>query len=259
MSTVTPDPTVAAFIARLKAAVVLAEAWTQGDVALDVVGSAGTYPSLAKLMKSTQDSINALLTNPTLLGTGGFTPPKGTTAQREANATKGRIRYNTTLDCLEALTANGWLPLQNLLLSSYRGSVTPSTGTTRVPFDTTAPLITEGTQLWTTTITPKVVGAVMTIDFSTMTDCSSSSGVVTMNLYKGSVLIGTASTGTSGLSGNKPNGVRLLVNDPVVALTPVTYSCRIGSDVGTWYQGRGSSATLGGLQTNGWKIDEVLP
>jgi hypothetical protein len=255
MSTVTPDPTVVAVIARLKAAVALAEAWTQGDVALDVVGTAGTYPSLAKLMKSTQDQINALLTNPTLLGTGGFTPPKGTTAQREAAAAKGRVRYNTTLDTIEILTANGWLSLQNLVISTYRGSVVPSTGTTRIPYDTTPPAVTEGTQLWSVTVAPKVIGSIMSIDFATMVD-NSNNGNLSMAIFKGNTLIGV--TGIN-IAGNKAAGMAISVNDPVTSLTPVTYSCRFGNTAGTWYQGRGSTTTYGGAITNGWKIDEVLP
>lgn len=252
-----PDITVAGFITRFKAAVALAEAWVSGTNTTDVVGTGGTYPSLAKLTKWAQDTINNLLVNPTMTGTGGFTPPKGTTAQREAAAVKGRTRYNATLDNLESLTASGWLSLENSVIAVYLGNVSPSSGTTKTPYDATPPLITEGTQLWSKQVTPQAVGAVMNIDFSTEADCSSTSGIVTMALYRDAVLIGVVSTSTTGI-GSAPSSLRLMINDPVVSVVPVTYSCRLGSSGGTWYQGRGASATLGVSTTNGWKISEVL-
>ena len=253
-----PDPTLAGYIARLKAAVGLAEAWTKGDETLDVVGSAGTYASLAKLIKTVKGMIEVMLVNPIMTGVAGFTPPKGTTAQREAGAVKGRIRYNTSLDAIESLTASGWLLLENVIIASYVGNVTPSSGTTKTPYDATPPLITEGTLLWSKQVTPQAVGAVMSIEFGTTVDSSSSSGIVTMAIYRDAILIGVASTSTTGL-GNAPSSLRLVINDPVVSLVPVTYSCRLGGSTGTWYQGRGASATLGGTTNNGWKISEVLP
>ena len=252
----TPDPTLAGYIARLKVAVILAETWAKGDVTTDVAGTDGVYPSLAKLTKNAQDQINALMTNPAMLGTGGFTPPKGTTAQREASPAKGRTRYNTFLDTLESFTPSGWLSLENVIIAAYRGNVSQSSGTTKIPFDATPPLITEGTQLWTKQVTPQVIGALMSIDFSTMVNVSADSNVVTMSLFRDNTLIGVCSTSTTNKS--NPSLLRVAVNDPVTSLTPVTYSCRIGCSNGTWYQGRGVTETLGGAVTNGWKIDEVL-
>ena len=41
-------------------------------------------------------------------GTGYFTPPNGTTAQRPGTPTQGMFRYNTTLGIFEGYTSGGW-------------------------------------------------------------------------------------------------------------------------------------------------------
>jgi hypothetical protein len=41
-------------------------------------------------------------------GTGYFTPPNGTTAQRPASPTQGMFRYNTSLGIFEGYTSGGW-------------------------------------------------------------------------------------------------------------------------------------------------------
>lgn len=41
-------------------------------------------------------------------GTGYFTPPNGTTAQRPGSPAQGMFRYNTTLGIFEGYTSGGW-------------------------------------------------------------------------------------------------------------------------------------------------------
>ena len=41
-------------------------------------------------------------------GTGYFTPPNGTTAQRPGSPSQGMFRYNTTLGIFEGYTSGGW-------------------------------------------------------------------------------------------------------------------------------------------------------
>ena len=263
----TPDPTVAGFITRFKAAVALAESWVSGTVTTDVVGTGGTYPSLAKLTKWVTDQVAALLTNPVMTGNAGFTPPIGTTAQRDANPVKGRQRYNSTTGALESFTDVGWQSLESILISSYTGVVGVLSGTSKIPVDNTVPLITEGTQLWSKQVTPKAVGSEMVIEFAAMFDTTVAAQSVVFALFRDNVLIGVQVLGASavaipviGSTTWKPGNVHLQVRDPVTSLTPVTYSCRIGLETsGTWYLGRGASVTMGGNVPSTWKIEEVLP
>lgn len=221
-------------------------------------GLTGQMPSIDELPNI------ALPTNPIMKGVQAMRPPVGTTAERNGAPTLGDFRYNSSLGIHEGLTPNGWIPMSAVIISSYRGNVAQTSGTTRIPFDNTPPLVTEGTQLWSKTVTPKVVGAIMTIEFDIMVDGSTGSQTTTLSLFRDNTLIGfTASASTGGtvtVTSNKPGNLALCVNDTVTSLTSVTYSCRIGNEsAGTWYAGRAASASFGGTNSCGWKIDEVLP
>lgn len=202
---------------------------------------------------------SALPTNPIMKGIQAMRPPVGATTDRSASAVVGDFRYNSTLGCHEGLAPEGWVPMTNVLIAAYRGNVGPTSGTTRIPFDSTPPLVTEGTQLWSKTVTPTIVGSVLSIEFSCMVDNSNTGQAVTMALFRGSTLVAVVSEACSGISANRPMCLKLAVNETVASLTAVTYQVRIGNETaGTWYVGRGSTITFGGVNNAGWKIDEVL-
>lgn len=145
------------------------------------------------------------------------------------------------------------------LLKAYRGNVGQLSGTTRIPFDNGAPLVSEGTQLMAETITPVQIGNIVSIDFSCQTDGSSNTSVTTLALFRGSTLLAVASTGVTGKNSNVPNSLRVRFNDIATTLESRTYSVRIGNTAGTWYVNRGATATMGGNARTGWSIDEVMP
>jgi hypothetical protein len=142
----------------------------------------------------------------------------------------------------------------------YRGNVAQASGTTVIPYDNTVPTIAEGTQLWSATVTPTVVGGNMAINFAGMIDLSKADIMATVAVFRNNVMIGYVATSSSAYSGNRPTPISLVINDPVVSLTPVTYSCRIGVSVtgNTWYFGKGATANQGGLNNSGWTITETL-
>jgi hypothetical protein len=199
----------------------------------------------------------ALPTNLTMKGLAGTTPPSGATSDREASPVAGRYRYNTTLGCHEGYTPDGWVPMNNVLLAGYRGNVGQLTGTTLIPYGSSAPTTSQGTQVWSQTVTPTVAGSTFEIDFSTMVDVGNNNRGVTIAIFRGTTLLGftVAWCATS----NRPVPVSIKVNDTLASGAAVTYSCRIGVDSSaTWYLGRGASATMGGVNNSGWNIREVL-
>lgn len=140
-----------------------------------------------------------------------------------------------------------------------RGNVEITSGTTRIPYDNTVPIISEGTELWSTTITPTIIGANMLIEFAGVTDTSKINLVVTVAVFRDNTLIGFIPTASSGYNGLLPAPFSIRINDPVTSLTPVTYSCRIGiSANGTWYFGRGATNSQGGFNQCGWTVSEEL-
>jgi hypothetical protein len=66
----------------------------------------------------------AIASNPVLSGTEGFTVPAGTSAERPAIPNNGEIRYNTSLNRLEAYVNGAWATL-----GAGDGSVTSVSGT----------------------------------------------------------------------------------------------------------------------------------
>jgi hypothetical protein len=81
----------------------------------------------------------ALANNPILLGTEGFTVPAGTSAERPAVPNNGEIRYNTSLNRLEAYVNGAWA-----IMGAGDGSVTSVSGTAgqiSVASGTTTPVI----------------------------------------------------------------------------------------------------------------------
>ena len=66
----------------------------------------------------------AIASNPVLSGTEGFTVPAGTSAERPAVPNNGEIRYNTSLNRLEAYVNGAWA-----IMGAGDGSVTSVSGT----------------------------------------------------------------------------------------------------------------------------------
>jgi hypothetical protein len=81
----------------------------------------------------------AIANNPVLSGTEGFTVPAGTSAERPAVPNNGEIRYNTSLNRLEAYVNGAWA-----IMGAGDGSVTSVSGTAgqiAVANGTTTPVV----------------------------------------------------------------------------------------------------------------------
>lgn len=141
-----------------------------------------------------------------------------------------------------------------------RGSVGVISGNSQIPTDNTAPLVTEGTQLWTATVTPQLANSNLIIDFVGMIDTSKINTIVTLSVYRGSTLIGFVCAASSGYNGLSPTPFAIRINEPSQGLTPVVYQCRIGIDTSnsTWYLGRPNGNTMGGVNPSCWSITEEL-
>ena len=146
--------------------------------------------------------------------------------------------------------------VHNQLYNGYNGNVSQQSGTTIIPFNSTAPLITGGTQVWSQTITPPAITSEYDLTFSGFVD-SSNVNTITIAIFNGNTLIGFNCITVTG--SNKPIPFSLNVNNIPGVTTAVTYSCRIGiATSGTWYLGRGSGNTMGGSNNLGWSIKQVV-
>jgi hypothetical protein len=194
--------------------------------------------------------------NTVFTGLMGIKLPSGATADRVNEL--ARARYNTTTGKFEGYGQLGWVDFTNVLLASYQGSVGLVSGTTIVAFDNSAPLISEGTELWFKLVTPQLMDSVNKIAFDLVVDSGTNGRHVIISMFRNNVLIAWRSAYI--VTANRPQTISMRVVDPNISLDVIDYSCRIGiSSNGTWHVGRGATSTLGGVNRSSWSIEEVAP
>ena len=116
-----------------------------------------------------------------------------------------------------------------------------------IKYDNSTPLITEGVQIWSQSITPKNATSNINIRFSGMVDASKINIAVTIAVFRNNQFIGLVVAGSSGYNGALPNPFTVDINDPASGTNPITYSARIGtSSSATWYLNRGAMYNNGG-------------
>jgi len=223
-----------------------------GDTVPLLFGGTGATTAAAAL--ANMGGLNSL--NPVMTGIASVTIPSGATTDRPAGA-QAEMRYNTTLACFEGYTSNGWVQMDNDSLNTYKGNVPVVSGTTQIPYGTSAPLVTGGTQLWTQTVTPSFSNTNMEISFGSIVDCSSSGATITVALFAGSMLLAFRCAYVT--TSNHPVCFDMKLNHAPGSVTPVVYSCRIGVSLSsTWYLGRPASSSMGGVNLSGWSIKETF-
>ena len=206
----------------------------------------------------------AIANNPILPGTGSLTLTSGTTAQRPVSPVNGMIRYNTDIGATEMYQSGSWFTVSGTttgthgIINIYTGSIPAATGTSAVPWDNTPPDSTEGSQIWTFTVTPVLLSSEFKLTVPFTADCGSSNRIVISSIFRNNINIGSALFFATG--GGRPTTTTLSVSDSPATLLPVTYSMRtgVGSGSSTWYVNSTSAGNdLGGALVSSWQITEV--
>ena len=162
----------------------------------------------------------------------------------------------------KVVTVNGQDLLElNLTLGQViqvvSGTVNAVSGTTQIPFDNTAPLITEGFQILSLSITPKSADSKQYLTLNLNVDHSSNNRTVTTTVWVGASLIYTHSVNidTSG----RPLSLPIHTWFDSVDLTSKTVQVRVGaSNNGTTYVGASAGVNLGGNRNTDYSLMEVL-
>lgn len=140
----------------------------------------------------------------------------------------------------------------------FRGSVQQQSGTTIIPFDNSAPVVTEGSQLWSQSVTCDNSDSVFKIEFDTEIDINAVNKNVTIAFFRDSVFLGCRTSSASGYNGVSPAPISMTFYDQPGVGT-FNYTCRIGIDSsGTWYLGKGNSQSMGGNNPSWWSISEEI-
>lgn len=205
----------------------------------------------------------SIAANPIIPGTSSLTIPIGTTAERPISPSNGMLRYNSTLSMFEFYQVNSWIsisaatPSAGFISQTIVGTITAKSGTTIIPYDNTPPLITEGTQIWTGSITPQAITSRIGISFTITVDASQNNRTLIIPIFRGNTCI-TAIINEIDTS-NHPKNMNIIFVDTPSTLSPVTYSARMGVDASaSWHvNSTGSGNNLGGILISNYRLDEI--
>lgn len=147
-------------------------------------------------------------------------------------------------------------PGEGRLVQSVYETILPLTGSTTIPFDSTAPLNTEGTEFGSAVLTPTAATSTVRIAFSATIDAGADATTVIVAIFRNTTCV-CAVPITIDTAG-RPKTVSISHMDSPATTSPVTYSGRIGSTTGnTWYLNSTSTGNnLGGTITSSAGIEE---
>ena len=126
-------------------------------------------------------------------------------------------------------------------------------GTSLIPFDNTTPLVTEGTQIASSTRTPSGAASKLAMQGAFVIDCGTANRNFTLAMFRDSTCI--AVTSMNFVTAGRPQVFPFfLVDDqagPVAFGGSAVYSLRIGvNSAATWYVNRMATAVFNGMMTN---------
>jgi hypothetical protein len=192
-----------------------------------------------------------------MLNAGG-TPSiqSGTLAARPAFGDTGAIYITSDTNVIYRDTGTAWVAVSPPSVASFNyGTVAYQSGTTLIPADNTTPLSTEGTQLFTLTVTPASTASKFRIDFSSIVDSGSNNRYITLAAFRGTTCIYAGSSFIT--TATRFNTLTIHVVDIPAVTTATTYSVRIGiSSAATWYVAGSPNITYGGAGSAEWSIVE---
>jgi hypothetical protein len=168
-------------------------------------------------------------------------PPAGVTGNLfVATDTKQVYRDNgTTWDLLSA----------GEMVQSFSSSITFTTGTTTKTDANTTPVSTDGTQVWSQSITPSATTSKVNIHGSVVIDHGTNNRRVILAVFRGTTCIGVAAGYI--ITAGQFKTVPISFTDSPASTAAQTYTIRVwGSASGTWYVGRGVTAYYNGMLAN---------
>ena len=137
------------------------------------------------------------------------------------------------------------------------GTVNAVSGTTQIPFDNTTPLIAEGFQLLSLSVTPKAVASKQYLTLNLNVDHSNNNRTITATVWVNTSLIYTHSVNIA--TSGRPLSLPIHAWFDSVDLTLKTVQVRVGaSNNGTTYVGSAPAASLGGNRNTDYSLMEVL-
>lgn len=166
--------------------------------------------------------------------------------------------YNTTTSQWENITTTVIGAGIGRLIQLKFNVIPALAGTVLIPY--TNPLVTDGVELWSDTLTLALpTSSIVRIAMTATVSGSTNSTEMLFAFFRDSVCIGTGLVSMSARTAGHPFAITLFDNPGVN--TPITYSCRVGKTIGnTWYVNRLSDDSLlinGQLEKQTYSIEEI--
>lgn len=136
------------------------------------------------------------------------------------------------------------------------GTIAAISAASTIPYDNTAPLIGEGSQVWTTNFTPTNINSHVSISASFAAQATTNSKVLIVAVFRDSTCVGVTTAFLR--DANQTSPVSINFTDLPATTSQVVYSCRMGTaTAATWKVNQESVAKFNGLMgINGYTITE---
>lgn len=129
-------------------------------------------------------------------------------------------------------------------MRSYSADIASRAFTTVIKANNTEPTVSEGSEIARITVTPNSTLSKFNGAVSVWVDSANYSKIVTLAVFRGSVLVGVASTFV--VYASSPQALSITFADSPNTASPVTYTVRAGrSDAGTFYINAGGGYAFG--------------
>lgn len=138
------------------------------------------------------------------------------------------------------------------------GAIPKASGTSIIPFDNTVPLSTEGSQLWSRSVTLSNTGNRVKISFTGYVDSGTANRNITVAIFRGTTCIAAQVVNLTNVG--RPVDISIDAIDQPGFLGPITYSARIGtSSSATWYINNTSAGySFNNLSQSYYTIMEIV-
>ena len=135
------------------------------------------------------------------------------------------------------------------IVQELHGTIAAANGTTTIPFDSTAPLITEGTEIGTADITLTDAAHDIHISFNMSIEGSLKNRFLILSVFRDSTCIGAYPLAVT--INNHPLTFAAMLIDTPGDTNLHTYSGRVGVTGGTWSVNQPNGGSLGGNTVTG--------
>lgn len=204
-------------------------------------------------------SIVSLAPNPIIPGTGAVRVPVGSTAQRPGAPAAGDTRFNSTIARNETFNGSFWIPAGAVLQVVF-GPIAATTTTAQVPYDNSAPTITEGVQIWASSFTPISATSRLLIQYSMTVAQSTVARIITTSVFDGSTNVGASSVNIAigATTQNLPHSLSVQIIYEPGSTATINFTARIGANgTGTTSVNRTTGGTLAGALVSHFTITEI--